>query len=140
MVYRQANSGGVAMFRIHILTIFLTALLVLGACGQGPRVLSVQDAGTTVELRPGEKVELVLVGNPTTGFTWEIETLDEAVLKQSGDPLYKSDREVPGSPGKFTFRFEAVGVGQTTLRLIYHRPFEEDTPPVDTFELTVIVQ
>jgi len=129
------------MFRIHALfAVFLAALLALGACGQGPRVLGAQDAGTTVELRQGEQVELVLVGNPTTGFTWEIETLDEAVLKQSGDPDYVSDRDVPGSPGKFTFRFEAAGAGQTTLRLIYHRPFEENTPPLETFELMVVVK
>jgi inhibitor of cysteine peptidase len=129
------------MFRHYVLlSILLAALLALGACGQGTRVLNEMENGTTIELRPGEQMELVLVGNPTTGFTWEIETLDEAVLQQSGDPLYVSDRDVPGSPGKFTFRFEAAGAGQTTLRLIYHRPFEEDTPPLETFELTVIVQ
>ncbi|MBM4429116.1 MAG: protease inhibitor I42 family protein, partial [Chloroflexi bacterium] len=44
------------------------------------------------------------------------------------------------SPGKMTLRFTGVAAGQTALKLIYHRSFEKDVPPVKTFEVTVVVK
>jgi inhibitor of cysteine peptidase len=98
------------------------------------------DAGSTVELRVGDTMEVVLDGNPTTGFSWETAAVDASVLKQLGDPGFQPDTSLLGSGGKFTFRFEAVGSGQTLVRLIYHRPWEKNVPPEKTFEVTVIVQ
>jgi predicted secreted protein len=36
--------------------------------------------------------------------------------------------------------FEAVAVGQTTLDLVYHRPWEKDVPPARTFGVTIVVK
>jgi inhibitor of cysteine peptidase len=102
--------------------------------------VSEADAGSTVELRVGDTLEVVLDGNPTTGFSWETAAVDASVLKQLGEPGFQPDTSLIGSGGKFTFRFEAVGSGQALLRLIYHRPWEKDVPPEKTFEVTVIVQ
>ena len=102
--------------------------------------LSEEDAGSTVELRVSDTMEVVLDGNPTTGFLWETAAVDASVLKQLGEPEFEPDTNLIGSGGKFTFRFEAVASGQTLLKLVYHRPWEKDVPPEETFEVTVIVQ
>ena len=102
--------------------------------------LSEGDAGGTVELRVGDTMEVVLEGNPTTGFLWETAAVDASVLKQLGEPGFEPYTSLIGSGGKFTFRFEAVASGQTLLRLVYHRPWEKDVPPEKTFEVTVMVQ
>jgi len=37
-------------------------------------------------------------------------------------------------------RFEAAEAGKTSLKLIYHRPFEKDRPSIKTFEVRVTVK
>ena len=100
--------------------------------------LSLADDGTVVALDEGETLILDLEANPTTGFTWELDTLDEGVLRLSGEPAYRSDSDLPGSPGTMTFTFEAAGAGETELRMVYHRPWE-DASPIQTFSLVITV-
>jgi inhibitor of cysteine peptidase len=101
--------------------------------------LSEADAGSTVTLAVGDTMEVVLDGNPTTGFTWETEALDTSVLRQLGESEFQPESALIGAGGTFTFRFEAVASGQTTLRLVYHRPWETDVPPEKTYEVTASV-
>jgi inhibitor of cysteine peptidase len=135
------------MFRILIsLTIFSLLFLSQAACAPGkPQTvaLTVKDGGRTVMLNQGDILEVTLEGNPTTGYSWEPESLDTSILQQKGDWEFEADNTTPGfvgSPGKFTLRFLAVGAGQTALKLIYHRAFESSVPPEETFEVTVIVK
>jgi inhibitor of cysteine peptidase len=119
---------------------FLDAVWLCTSTPETAVRVSEEDDGSTVELRVGEGMEVVLDGNPTTGFLWEAEDLDTSVLKQLGEPDFQPDTALLGSGGKFTFRFEAVASGQTLLQLVYHRPWETDVPPEKTFEVTVMVQ
>ena len=56
---------------------------------------------------------------------------------------YTQDRAtgtpLAGGGGVFTFRFKALRAGQTTIKLIYHRPWEKDAAPLSThsIELTI---
>jgi inhibitor of cysteine peptidase len=121
----------------------LIITLSLSACGSSAAksvAVGEKDANSTVSLRVGDTLEVVLEGNPTTGYQWERETADDSIVKQVGDPEFNPDTSALGSGGKVTLRFEAVGAGQTVLRLIYHRVFEPDVPPLKTFEVTVMVK
>ena len=56
---------------------------------------------------------------------------------------FSPDHPTPGfvgSPGNLTARFDAIGIDQETLQLIYRRPFDPDTPPAQTFKVTVVVK
>jgi predicted secreted protein len=119
---------------------FLDAVWLCVGTPQSATSLSEQDTGTTVQLSAGQEMEVVLDGNPTTGFLWETAAVDTSVLRQLGEPDFRPDTELLGSGGKFTFRFEAVASGQTLLQLVYHRPWETGVPPEKTFEVTVTVQ
>jgi len=105
-----------------------------------PKKLSEQDNGSTVTLQVGQQLDISLVANPTTGYQWEVASGDSAVLKQLGEPTYTADSAALGSGGTMTFHFVAAARGETTLKLIYHRTFEKDTPPLKTFEITVVVK
>ena len=105
-----------------------------------PKKLSAQDNGSTITLEVGQQLDISLVANPTTGYQWEVASGDSAVLKQMGEPEYKADSAALGSGGTMTFHFVAVAPGQTTLKLIYHRTFEKDTPPLKAFEITAVVK
>ena len=118
---------------------FLDAVWLCLGMPQSAATLSEEDAGSTVQLSVGEAMEVVLDGNPTTGFSWETAAADASVLRQLGEPGFEPDTELLGSGGTFTFRFEAVASGQTLLQLVYLRPWETAVQPAKTFEVTVTV-
>jgi predicted secreted protein len=98
------------------------------------------DQGRIVNLGVGESLEVVLSGNPTTGYAWDIASLDKEILKQVGEMEFKPDREGRGVGGKIIMRFKAQAAGETPLKLIYHRRFEKERPPIKVFEVTVSVK
>jgi inhibitor of cysteine peptidase len=128
-------AGGSNMFS-RALRVVLFAAVVTACGGDGIISLSEADDGASIPLAMGDQLEVVLAGNPTTGYTWETEDLDPSVLRQVGDPSYVADTELVGSPGVFTFTFECVAASPTVLSLVYHRPWE-DAPPLQTFTVTI---
>lgn len=124
---------------IKHLAILILFALFLSACG-GTQTLTKVDDGQTVELKAGDTLIIELQGNPSTGFSWELFHTDETILRLVGEPEFTQQGNMLGSGGTFTFTFEAVDPGETSLVLVYHRPWEVDTAPEDTFELTVQVR
>ena len=130
------------MLRKTLAIIATTLLLIIGGCELGGTAnqLREQDSGRSVEVQVGEKLEIILEGNPTTGYTWEQTTGDGAIVKLDGDPLYTSESNLIGAGGTYLFRFSAVAPGETSLTLIYHRSFEAGSPPLKTFTVLVTVR
>jgi len=89
--------------------------------------------GGQVELVLGEMLVVRLESNPSTGYLWEIDELDGGVVQQRGEVDFESavqDNPPPGTGGWAIFRFEAVGEGESELRLIYHQPWTDEEPLV----------
>jgi inhibitor of cysteine peptidase len=121
----------------------IVGLLILAACGVwGPDTVQVreQDSGGTVELHRGDRLVVVLEGNPTTGYVWEQVAGDAAVIGSAGEPTFTPESQALGAGGTVSVPFTAVGAGQTTLKLAYHRTFEPGVPPLKTFEVTAVVR
>jgi len=129
---------------LFVMLSVIAFLLTARSPSRAARVrLNEADSGRTLELHLADRLDVVLEGNPTTGYRWELVTVDKSILKPtgaSGKPDYKPDSSALGAGGKFTFTFEAATAGQTKLQLIYHRSFEKGVPPVKTFEATVVVR
>lgn len=110
--------------------------------GGGSASVTVVGSGE-VTLREGGELKVALPANPSTGYTWEVSGApDPAVLEQVGESVYEAsptDTMVVGSGGTMTFVFRAVGVGTSTLELVYLRPWEEGVEPVDTVTIAVTV-
>ena len=126
------------------MAVLLSLLLAGGtACAPSSKEVKVSasDKGRQIELRKGQILVITLEANPTTGYTWEVEKpLDEGILRQVGEAEFKPQSDLVGAPGVQTLRFEAVNDGQTTLNLVYHRPWEEDVEPEETFSLQMAVR
>lgn len=104
-----------------------------------PMKLNETDSGKTVEICVGDELEVVLPGNPTTGYVWELSSLNSTVLRVEKPDFVASDKAF-GSGGMEIIKFHGIAGGIGLVRLIFHRPFERNMPPLKTFEVTVIIR
>ena len=97
--------------------------------------LDEDDSGSAVTVDVGGRLYVSLSGNASTGYEWEVAEMDEAILEHTGT-TYRPHCGMPGCGETGSWRFTALSPGTTTLRMIYHRPWEEEEPD-RVFELTV---
>ena len=129
------------MYPLKILAALALVLSILIACnGSAPVSLSEKDAGKSMELKQGDILIITLEGNPTTGYTWMMQPVDHPLLEQVGEPQVTPASDLLGAPGVMALRFKAVQPGQANLKLVYARPWEADTPPEKTFEVSLTVR
>ena len=96
----------------------------------------------TAELKVGETQVLELNGNPTTGFSWMLaESLpaDSPVSVVISYESAASRKPLCGRGGVFKVRYTGVKPGETTVVLMYARPWEKDAYPSTKINLTVKV-
>lgn len=127
---------------IALLTLMVALTIATGCSPQQQEVkASIDDVGHEMQLKKGQTLVVTLEGNPTTGYSWEVaEPLNEQVLRQVGEPEFKAESDALGAGGVQILRFEAVNAGKTTLKLIYHRPWEEGVDPLETYSIEVMVR
>jgi inhibitor of cysteine peptidase len=128
--------------RISFALVLLLLAIALLAAGKQRGItlrLTHEDSGSTITLHPGDTLELVLQGNPTTGYTWEVKAGSEALLKQKGEPEFTPDSKALGAEGRTTFRFDVVAEGKGSLVLLYRRTFEPEARPLRTFGIRIVI-
>ena len=136
----------------HLLVVSMLVLLLAGCRSTGasqptstpvPKEVQLTEegglCGSAVGLNAGDILVLILEGNPSTGYSWEVGFYVPEVIAPSGEPEIRPESNLAGAPATYTFRFLAVGEGEATLRLTYHRPAEKDAPDLKTCEVTVKV-
>ncbi len=103
-----------------------------------PISLKEEDSGSAVCLSlDKDTLNIVLPGNPSTGYSWEIVSCDGSILSMtSEDPFFEAESEALGAPGTYTFKFAPISLGKTDLRLIYVKTGESG-PPEKDFSLKV---
>ena len=124
--------------------ILLLFAIILSSCAQSKQstsanILTVNDSGSPVTLHQGQPLSVSLWGNGSTGYIWEALPGAESILSQQGYPQFVPDSNAVGSGGMYTFTFNAIAVGNATLQLVYHRPWESGVPPLQTFQVNVKV-
>ena len=134
-----------SVFRMRFLAA-AAAVMTLCSCSwfSGPSHydLTEKDSGRTLHLRRGDTFTVLLVSNTTTGYQWKFGTppYDESVMILRGDQYIRPDQQLCGAPGKRSLTFVAEGSGRTGLKLIYVRPWEKNQPPVQQFNVMVVVK
>lgn len=121
----------------------ITLALLLGGCAMSSTIrVDSTASGQQVSLSRNQTLEVALPSNPSTGYRWDVAEVDSAIVQQQDDPTYvpdSADQTRVGSGGTQTFTFRAIGAGQTTLTLIYHRPWETNVDPAQTYTLRLVV-
>lgn len=105
------------------------------------RAVTESDTGAQVTLRAGDRLMVLLAGNPTTGYMWS----DPAIY--DNDPLRVTDEveyraTAPGrvgASGFFLYRYWAIDEGAKVLAFDYARSWET-IGPISTATFTISVR
>ena len=145
------------LLKIGLVCVLLAILVLTAGCassqgeadndepdrGGDDVALGAEDDGSLVELSAGQALLVTLESNPTTGYSWEVSEVDDAVLRQMGEPEFKEasaeGEQLVGAGGTQTFSFSSAA-GETTLTLVYRRPWEKDVDPLEVFSVEVVVR
>jgi len=98
-------------------------------------VSNVQD-GLVLTAKVGDSISLELPGNPTTGYTWALRSVDEKRLEVQ-DSGYVSAVPGVGGGGLETWNLKAREPGPAHIELIRWRPWEGEKSVVNRFSLTL---
>lgn len=131
------------MFRKTLSLVNLAIVFsLLTACSSSKQVnLTSVEKGSQVEVEVGGLIVITLDGNPSTGYNWEAHDLDTTMFEQVSDPAFNSSNPgLVGSGGTLTLIFKTLKAGTAMLTLIYHRPWETGSDPIDTFAVSVTVK
>jgi inhibitor of cysteine peptidase len=133
----------------------LTSLLMLAGCraasGQG-KVIEVacedlqaeQTITNGIQVAVGSVFTVGLCANPSTGFQWEdAQISDVAVLAVTAQRYVSPDEgeapAPPGAAGQMVWTLTALSEGESTVTMVYSRPWEGGEKGVWTYTLTVRV-
>jgi inhibitor of cysteine peptidase len=120
----------------------LAALVLATAATPAPAVtvrLGATTNAASVELAVGQRLDVRLAANPTTGYRWTA-TLRGAVLAANGSPAYvPAGSGLLGAGGTDVFSYRAVAPGTAHLAFAYARSWEH-AAPAQRAALTVVVR
>jgi inhibitor of cysteine peptidase len=117
----------------------LSMLLPTTGCASENAVLTLSDKGGTINVKAGRQIVIQLEGNPSTGYAWEAKDLDTTMIQKVGVTEFSSDNPgLVGTAGTLKLTFKVLKTGKTSLTLIYHRPWEKDVEPLNTYQVTII--
>ena len=129
-----------------LLCVAMLVPVVLGGCpgidSGATHFLDARTNGMNVTVQVGDRLIVALRANPSTGFAWQVTTIDSASLQLVQEQfLFDNTTDLAGAPGTSVFEFDAIGTGSSTLSLENRRAGEPaGTPPAQTFSFGLLVE
>jgi inhibitor of cysteine peptidase len=93
--------------------------------------------GELTELRPGERLEVRLPENRTTGYRWRLDDAADGVVALTDDRFEAPEGRM-GASGERVLHFSGRAPGAGAIRLVYGRPGA--TEPARSYSLRVRVR
>ncbi|MBQ9551766.1 MAG: protease inhibitor I42 family protein [Clostridia bacterium] len=95
-----------------------------------PKEMISYDSGRTTAI-------IALESNPSTGYNWEYELSDSAVIKVTDDQFIAGNRELVGTPGTRMVSFKGLTAGTATVTFRYLRSWEGEAVRMVVIRITV---
>ncbi|OYU78049.1 MAG: hypothetical protein CFE32_03295 [Alphaproteobacteria bacterium PA3] len=148
------------MTNLKPLTLLSLGLVALSSCASQPQaekskamIFTVADTGTSKTLKTGQSFEVKLLGTPTAGYSWDVQSLPAGVIvvdktSEPENPAGRAQGMVGGNDWT-SFRFKTIsaptdlqGVAGQALVLRYARPweFEAGKPAEQTWQMQIVVK
>ena len=129
---------------IRIVMLFFTLLAfqgILFAQQSPPAQVKLTDADNnkSAQLVVGQRIQIRLPANPTTGYSWLLQSFPGCLVLVNFS-YAPGGKSVPGAGGTQAVEFLATSAGEGELKIGYRRPWEKsDIPAAKTFSLKVTV-
>lgn len=121
--------------------ILIIVLSVFLGAGSAPYLtLTEKDDGSTVSLVGDQSLQIILPSNISTGYSWNIVSIDSALLKQVGEKEYVQEIKRKGGEGHTVFRFRVTDKGKLSLKLAYYRGWEKNLSYEKTFTVSILTK
>ena len=98
-----------------------------------------EDNGRVVAVKTGDWILVQLPENPTTGYSWAIDSID-AKLLEADAPTYHGGGAGLGTGGARAWRLKARAPGRTRVELKRWRHWEGDASVVERFAVTLDIK
>lgn len=111
------------------------------AVRSGEIVLTEADTGSEIKVKVGSQIQLRLPENPSTGYTWQLNGLDNRYIEFAGQQNFVPDGTptMAGSPALKVITFNAKQIGTVTLDLANYRIWEGVASAMDKFKVTLTI-
>lgn len=90
-----------------------------------------------VTLEIGDKINIELCANPSTGYEWDYEMTEDGIVMEEDHDYEEPESDIDGAAGTEVWTFEAVSAGDTEITLKYTPPDTGDME--DTWNLIITV-
>jgi MYXO-CTERM domain-containing protein len=139
------RSSRVGRLRLGLIIVACLPPVAMAGCsskesrtvGHKESLLTVAENGGLVTLAADEVLALKLDARTASGYSWEVEQIDESIVKVA-EHGHEGSGDL-GSTDTQVVRFVGVAAGQTTVRLGYRRPWETDQAAIATYAFQVVV-
>ncbi|MDZ4165882.1 MAG: protease inhibitor I42 family protein [Smithellaceae bacterium] len=120
-----------------VLIISCVLLLWIG-CVQS-KVFRGEDSGKAFSIATGQSFRIELPSNPSTGFDWHVDVLDQNNFKVVNSDYNPSAKKLIGAGGTRWWEIKAVKRGKANIRLLYYRVWEGKGKASDKYEIEIAV-
>ena len=103
---------------------------------RSPILLTEADNGKLITLKKGDRIQIKLAENPTTGFQWAINTPKNFLSLEKSDYVAASP-QLMGSGGERILTFLAQKTGKTSLKLKLWRSWEGEKSVVNRYQINI---
>lgn len=97
------------------------------------------DREKTFQVSQDDVVLIRLEENPTTGYRWEVDAVDDRVVELQNSNYSMATESGVGGGGVRTFTFKAKSPGTGSIRLKLRRAWESEDAATNHFAVTICV-
>ncbi|BCN29328.1 protease inhibitor I42 family protein [Anaeromicropila herbilytica] len=96
---------------------------------------------TKASVTVGEEFNIILSENGSTGYSWAYKIDHQGLELTNEDTINtNSDSNIVGAPYDKVWTFKAKKAGEYTITFSYSRPWEKETPPINTVTYNIVVK
>jgi predicted secreted protein len=103
-------------------------------------ILTKEHTSSVLEIVAGDIFVIELEGNPSTGFWWHFDNLDEECLEVIRQETKKITKERLGAPVLGRWILKAKICGETTVKMAYYRQWEGLSKATDAVNFIIKIQ